>query len=144
MATKPRPMMLGSQPAANTNERPNKAPEFFARLLNAVTVAHVLHFQQTGPGSYARHEALGSLYDGLSGYIDSLVEDWQGCHDTVIEDYPFAPIEKPADPVAFIEELYEYIKTARADVSDESHIQNQIDEICILIFTTRYKLKRLA
>lgn len=144
MATKPRPMMLGSQPAANANERPNKAPEFFARLLNAVTVAHVLHFQQTGPGSYARHQALGELYDELNERIDSLVEDWQGCHDTVIEDYPFAPIEKPADPVAFIEELYEYVETARADVSDESHIQNQIDEICTLVSTTRYKLKRLA
>lgn len=121
----------------------SNAPEFFARLLNAVTETHVLHFQQTGPGSLARHMALGELYDGLSDLIDSLVEAYQGCEGVLIEDYPFERVNPGKDALAYVTALYEYIESERAGVSDETHIQNQIDEICSLVSTTKYKLERL-
>lgn len=121
----------------------SNAPEFFARLLNAVTEVHVLHFLQTGPGSFARHMALGDLYDGLQDQIDGLVEAWQGCTSTLIEDYPFDRPKPGNDALAYVTALYEYIEAERAGVSDESHIQNQIDEICSLVSTTKYKLERL-
>ena len=120
------------------------AAKFFAVLLNAITIAHVMHLQQTGPGSCARHTALGELYEGLGGLVDSLIEAYQGCEDVLIEEYPFSPIEIPKDAMTGIDMLYEYVEGARAGVSDESHIQNEIDAICTLISTTRYKLKRLA
>ena len=120
------------------------APEFFAKLLNAVTIGHALHFKQTGPGSYSRHMALGDLYDGLSDLIDELVEAYQGCSGELIEDYPFERPVLPKDALAFVTELYDYVETERAGVSDESHIQNIIDEICSLVSTTKYKLERLA
>ena len=61
--------------------------EFVGRLLHAVTVAHVMHLRATGPGSYARHSALGGLYEGLGGLVDALAESYQGAYG-LIDDYP--------------------------------------------------------
>jgi DNA-binding ferritin-like protein len=35
------------------------------------TSIHQLHLKVSGPGSYAAHKALGDLYEGLPGLIDS-------------------------------------------------------------------------
>lgn len=124
------------------SEQPSPiAGEFFGKLLESITIAHILHLQQGGPGSFARHMALGDLYDGLDDLTDSLIEEYQGCYD-LVTDYK-ATYTTPGDALSFVDELYDYVQANRFDLSDESHIQNRIDEICSLISRTKYKLRFL-
>lgn len=113
-----------------------QAAKFAMTLLNAATVAHVLHFQTD---SYARHVALGELYEALPGLVDEVVEAYQGKYG-VIGSYP-ATIEMSKDPIAFVTDLVSFVATYR-DFCEDSEIQNLIDEIASQLDTTMYKLKR--
>lgn len=116
----------------------NKMAELLALLFEARTRTHILHLQSK---SYAQHMALGSYYDGLSDFIDSLAESYQG-RNGIITKYPKVTI-KSEDPIALIEEVRSWIDKNRKDVCKESEIQNIIDEILSLHNTTLYKLKNL-
>ena len=119
-----------------------KAAEFIATLLHGVTKAHMLHLTQRGAGAYARHKALGELYEELGGLVDGIAEEYMGC-EGVLSTFPgqFSP---PAAPEAFVQELYEYVEDNRKHLGDYSHIQNSIDNVQTLLSTTPYKLKFLS
>lgn len=122
------------------------AAEFLAVLLHGVTATHMLHLLRKGPKAYARHIALGELYDGLSDLTDSLAESYFGCYEFITE-YPgitFPTFDTATDPVAYVKELYEYVEDKRKAMGDESHIQNQVDELCSLLATAHYKLRDLG
>jgi hypothetical protein len=115
-----------------------KAAEFFAVLLHAATIGHMLHLQT---GSFAAHSALNDFYDELPDLVDELVEAYQGKFG-IVEDYPFDKgIKIPSDPIKFVEALSTYVDQNRNKVSDRSNHQNIIDEIATLIDKTAYKLK---
>lgn len=118
-------------------------PDFISKLLHGITAAHMLHLLAKGPGSYARHKALGTLYSSLSDLADSLAEECFGVHG-VPSTFPSEKYVCPKDPVKFVEELYEYVSRNRSQMGDESHIQNSIDSILTLLATTKYKLVNLA
>lgn len=118
-----------------------EAGEFFGRLLESVTVTHILHLQAQGIGSFARHMALDAYYNEMQDLADQVIEEYQGCYDLVL-DYRRV-IETPTDALEYMDGLYDYVESARYGVSDETHIQNRIDEICGLIARTRYKLRNL-
>lgn len=126
--------------AADYDNNP-AAVEFFSTLLAASTYAQVLHRQTVGEGSDARHRALGDFYDKLIELNDSVVEQYQGCYGLV--RYKMTEREEPADALAFVSELYDYIEDARYKVCDETHIQNSIDEICSLCSQTKFRLRFL-
>lgn len=128
----------GNSTQASTNKA---AHEFFAVLLMAAPYAHMAHLQTR---SYAEHMALGTLYEELPELVDSLIESYQGKYGLVM-DYP-VPAKLPplGNPVAMVTQLNKYIDDTRANVSDDSEIQNQIDEIVTLVNSTTYKLKFLA
>lgn len=128
----------GNSAHTSTN---GKAHEFFAVLLMAAPYAHMAHLQTR---SLAEHMALGTLYQELPSLADSLIESYQGKYGLVI-DYP-APAKLPplGNPVAMVTHLNKYVDENRADVSDDSEIQNTIDEIVTLLNSTTYKLKFLA
>jgi DNA-binding ferritin-like protein len=117
--------------------------DFISKLLHGITAAHMLHLLAKGPGSYARHKALGTLYSSLSDLADSLAEECFGVHG-VPSAFPSEKYVCPKDPVKFVEELYEYVSRNRSQMGDESHIQNSIDSILTLLATTKYKLVNLA
>ena len=119
-----------------------KAAEFIATLLHGVTRAHMLHLTQRGDGAYARHMALGNLYDELGGLVDGIAEEYMGC-EGVLNTFPgqFTP---PGSPVEFVKELYDYVEANRKHLGEYSHIQNSIDNVQTLLSTTLYKLKFLA
>lgn len=117
------------------------ASEFFSTLLAASTYAQVLHRQTVGEGSDARHRALGDLYDGLISLSDSVVEQYQGCYGLV--RYQLVKPSEPADALAFVSDLYDYIEATRYKVCDETHIQNSIDEICSLLSQVKFRLRFL-
>lgn len=112
---------------------------FVATLLHGVTAAHMLHLQTK---SYAHHMALNTLYDELGELVDVVAEEYQGCNG-VITTYP-AGFTPPADPIAYVQGLYDFIEQNRMAMTDESHIQNNIDAICTLLASTLYKLRYLA
>lgn len=119
------------------------SPDFISKLLHGVTAAHMLHLLTKGPGSYAKHKALGSLYDELGDLTDSLAEECFGVHGVP----PTFPTEKficPKEPVSFVSELYDYVTKNRKQMGDESHIQNTVDSILSLLATTKYKLENLG
>lgn len=128
----------GNSAHTSTN---GKAHEFFAVLLMAAPYAHMAHLQTR---SFAEHMALDALYTGLPGLVDSLIESYQGKYGLVM-DYP-APKTLPplGNPVAMVTQLNKYVDENRANVSDDSEIQNSIDEIVTLLNSTTYKLKFLA
>lgn len=117
------------------------AAEFVMVLLQAGVVAHVMHLQTR---SYAEHMALDALYSALPGKVDALVEAYQGIYG-LIESYPERPeLPRTDNCVAFITGLQRFIADRRGAVSDESEIQNLIDEVASLIDATAYKLKFLS
>lgn len=118
------------------------AGEFVGNLLHAVTVAHVLHLKQKGPGSYARHMALGELYEGLSEAVDAYAEAYQGSYG-IIEDYP-ASFDLPGgEPLEWVKGLSRFVQESRATQTDDTELQNLIDEIQGLIDAAIYKIAHL-
>lgn len=131
-------MLSGKDGDYDTN---TAASEFFSTLLAAATYAQILHRQTVGEGSDARHRALGDLYDGLISLSDDVVEQYQGCYGLV--RYVLVKPSEPADALAFVGDLYDYIEATRYKVCDETHIQNSIDEICSLLSKAKFRLRFL-
>lgn len=119
------------------------ASDFIATLLHGATIAHMHHFTVTGPGSLAKHEALGELYDGLTDKADGLAEAFMGCTGQALA-FGASSIIPGKDPVADVQRLYEFVEAKRGAMGTESHIQNIVDEVCTVIASALYKLRRLA
>jgi hypothetical protein len=94
--------------------------------------------------------ALGELYEGLGGRVDSFAEAFQGVYD-VIEEYPasFGLPEIPPGPtlpptlvVEWAESLSRFVQEGRKGMPQDSELQNAIDEIQGLIDGVLYKLRR--
>ena len=117
---------------------------FFSKLFESREMAHVYHLQVRGDeGSFARHEALGKYYEGILDFIDDIIEIYQGQYG-IVENYDVIDTSdtKSKEPIAYFEEVAEYIKHARKCIKDEdTHMHNIIDEIVALIYKTLYRLK---
>ena len=116
--------------------------EFILALLNASTVAHVIHLQATGPGSYARHIALADFYGAIVGLADRLAETHQGLMGQLIE-FKGASYKLEKDPLKMLDGLKAAAMTARAEC-ESPVIQQIIDDAVELIASTSYKIKHLA
>jgi hypothetical protein len=116
------------------------AAEFFITLMHAATSGHILHFQTR---SFAQHMALDAFYSELPGLVDSVVEAYQGKYGLVL-DYPSGYQVPVTAAIDFVSALSDYVMSSRANVADDSEIQNLIDEIQDLIDSTLYKLRFLA
>ena len=115
------------------------AADFVITLLHSATVTHLMHLQTK---SYSKHVALGEYYEGIVGLVDAWAEAFQGNHG-VIEKYPDTHgIE--TEPVAYMDDLCEYVERQRKKLPSDTPLQNIVDEIAQLIDTTQYKLKRFT
>jgi hypothetical protein len=114
--------------------------ELIMRCFHARTNAHILHLKSR---SYAQHVALEEFYEGLLPLVDSIAEGYQGDYG-LIESYP-GKYTQAADALAMLEELGGWIMDHRYDVAkkEDTCLQNVIDELIHLIYTTQYKLKFL-
>jgi DNA-binding ferritin-like protein len=116
-------------------------------FLHSRTQAHVFHLRVNGPGAYAAHVALQSYYEGIVDIIDGLVESYQG-KNGLVEFDEVEGLDNNAD-IKNIIKYFENLSTAlikiRKDESlQDSYIQNQIDTIDELIYSTKYKLENLS
>jgi len=110
----------------------------FSKLFEARDFAHKAHLESK---SYSQHKALDDFYDGILGLTDALVESYFGKYG--IQKIQIGQI-KDTDPVSYLEDFANFMEQAHASVEKkDTWVQNQIDEILTLTYSTLYKLKNL-
>lgn len=119
----------------------NEIANFVSTLFASRTQAHIFHLQTT---SFAKHKALNKYYDKIVDLTDSIIESYQGRYG-IIEGYsPDKPwLEGDNDVLGYFDSLCSYVEETRANLPQDSYIQNQVDEVVALIESTKYKLKFL-
>jgi hypothetical protein len=120
--------------------------ELASILFHSRTQAHVFHLGVSGAGAYAAHVALQGYYEEIVGLTDSLVESYQG-KNGLIEFKPVMGLDNNCDTrniIAYFDKICAIVRTLRQapDLAD-SFLQNQIDNVEDLIYSTKYKLVNL-
>lgn len=120
--------------------------ELASILMHSRTQAHVFHLGVSGPGAYATHIALQGYYEGIVDLVDSLVEAYQGKYG-LIQFKPVLGLDNNCDGsniVKYFEKLITIVCTLRKSPElQDSFIQNQIDNVEDLLYSTKYKLVNL-
>jgi hypothetical protein len=119
-----------------------KPSEFVGMLFLARDVTHSVHLNTR---SYAKHKALQKFYGEIVDLADSFAESYQGKHG-LIGPISLMNANKTSNVIEFLQDQVETIEKARYEVCKESEtsLQNIIDEIVGLYFSTLYKLRFLA
>ena len=115
--------------------------EMVCQLLHSQTQVHIFHL---GTKSYAEHKALQGYYEGVDALTDGLVESYQGKYGllTNYKSYKTQSYKNKNQVLKYFTGLLSMIEEKRESVED-SYIQNQIDTVQELIYSTMYKLKFL-
>lgn len=116
------------------------AADLMGVLFLSRDVAHRVHLATR---SYAKHKALDKFYHDIIEAADTFAEVYQGCYG-LMGQIPIKGSKASANIVSFLENQVKDIKDGRAKISDDSEIQNQIDEILAVYHSAIYKLKYLA
>lgn len=117
--------------------------KLISTLLASRTQAHIFHWQTTDESSNAKHQALGAYYEDIVDLVDGLVESYQGRYG-IIRGYESPNVfREDNNPLMYFKGLSKYVEMLRTKISQDTYIQNQIDEIVGLIETTLYKLENL-
>ena len=116
--------------------------KFLGMLFLARDVTHSVHLNTR---SFAKHQALGGFYDEIIDLADKFAEMYQGKYG-LIGPIALMSAKKTNNVVEFLERQVDQIEKMRYDVVDKecTALQNIIDEIVGLYYTTIYKLKFLA
>lgn len=111
------------------------------QLLHSQTQVHVFHL---GTKSYAEHKALQGFYEGIDALTDGLVESYQGKYGLMknYKSFKMVSYKNKKQVLSYFTQLLNTIEENRESVED-SYIQNQIDTVQELIYSTMYKLKFL-
>jgi hypothetical protein len=126
-----------SNPATETSD----LVDMVATLLHSQTQVHIFHLQTK---TYSEHKALQNYYEGIDGLVDSIVESYQGKYEIITGYKTIKTVDYKSTEqvISYFKELDENIEKNRTSVK-ESYIQNQIDGVQELIYSTLYKLRFL-
>ena len=115
--------------------------EMVCQMLHSQTQVHIFHL---GTKSYAEHKALQKYYESVDDLTDGLVESYQGKYGllTNYKSYKNQSYKNKNQVLKYFTGLLSMIEEKR-DCCDDSYIQNQIDTVQELIYSTMYKLKFL-
>lgn len=116
--------------------------KFLGMLFLARDVTHSAHLNTR---SFAKHQALGGFYDDIVDLADKFAEMYQGKYG-LIGPVMLMSADKSSNVLEFLEKQATDIEDLRYKVVDKecTPLQNVIDEIVGLYYTTIYKLKFLA
>ena len=95
--------------------------KFFSKLFESREMAHIYHLTVKGEmGSHAAHTALGDYYEGILGFIDEMIEVYQGQYG-IVEGYETIDTSdtQSKDKIEYFEELAQYIKSERKCIKSE-------------------------
>jgi hypothetical protein len=115
-------------------------------LFAARDLAHKLHLSTK---SFAKHMALGDLYDALLETADDLAEVYQGQYGLLNLGGPSQAFQVPDtqtfDALAFIRVLSTWAEAMKAQFNPaDTHLLNMWDELLSKIYRAKYKLENLA
>ena len=115
--------------------------EMVCQMLHSQTQVHIFHL---GTKSYSEHKALQGYYEGIDAIVDGIVESYQGKYGllTNYKSYKNQSYKNKNQVLKYFTSLVNMIDEKR-DCCDDSYIQNQIDTVQELIYSTMYKLKFL-
>ena len=120
--------------------------ELASVLMHSRTQAHIYHLRVKGTGAFAAHLALQGYYEGILPLLDGLVEGYQGVNG-LIEFSNVDSIDNNAtidNVVKYFDKLIAIVDKLRKDSTlQESFIQNEIDNVAMLMYSTKYKLVNL-
>lgn len=109
-------------------------------LIHSVNQTHVFHLQTK---SFAEHKALNKYYDSIGDIVDTLAEAYQGKYGILkyknvskIEQY-----ESKEQLIEYFNKILKIIEKTRP--IKDSFIENIVQEVETLIYSTLYKLKYL-
>jgi DNA-binding ferritin-like protein len=132
------------QPAEQPHTDITDAAKFFSKIFESRQKTHVYHLQVRGDeGSYASHMALDAYYNGILGFIDEIIEVYQGQYG-IIEKYDTIDTSDTTtkDKLEYFEEFVKYVRESRSCIpAEDTHLHNIVDEIVALLYKTIYKLK---
>jgi hypothetical protein len=115
-------------------------------LLHSRTQTHSFHLGQKGVGAYSAHITLGNYYDTIGGLVDGLVEAYQGQYG-LIKLQPVSGLDTNNDiknVIGYFDKLIAVVAKLRKDEKLQmSWLQNDIDTIVTLLYSTKYKLVNL-
>ena len=116
--------------------------DFVGTLFLARDVAHSTHLNTR---SFAKHSALNTFYDEVIELADKFAEAYQGKYG-LIGPISLMSAKKTNNIVEFLEGQVDELEEMRYKVVDKecTPLQNIIDEIFGLYYSTLYKLKFLA
>jgi hypothetical protein len=140
MQFKKRDMSLREQ-EENETKTDSGFKDMASILLHSQTQVHIFHLQTK---SYSEHKALQGYYEGIDALIDGIIESYQGKHD-VITGYNSIKTEEyksSEQVIKYFKSLDSMVEKNRKSVK-ESFLQNQIDTVQELIYSTLYKLRFL-
>jgi len=124
--------------SSNSN---NDFCEMACQILHSQKQAHIFHL---GTKSFAEHMALNGYYGEIDELVDGLIESFQGKYGllTDYKSYKVQSYKNKNQVLKYFTSLLNTIEEKRDSV-DDSYLQNQIDTIQELIYSTMYKLKFL-
>ena len=110
---------------------------FFSKLFESKEMSHIYHLQTKGEeGSYAKHMALGSYYEGVLNLIDEIIEVYQGQYG-IVENYQVIDTSATSktDAIEYFESLANDIKENKfkAIKEEDTHLHSLLDDIVCLI-----------
>ena len=115
-------------------------------LLHSRTQVHSFHLGQKGPGAFSAHLALGNYYDTIGGLVDGLVEAYQGQYG-LIKVQGIGTIDTNNDiknVISYFDKLCQAVaKLRKEEKLQMSWLQNDIDTVVTLLYSTKYKLVNL-
>jgi len=115
-------------------------------LLHSRTQAHSFHVGVKGVGALSAHLALGHYYDTIGGIVDGLVEAYQGQYG-LIKLQPVSGLDTNNDIkniIAYFDKLIAAVAKLREEKKLQmSWLQNDIDTVVTLLYSTKYKLVNL-
>ena len=115
--------------------------EMACQILHSQKQAHIFHL---GTKSFAEHMALNGYYSEIDELIDGIIESYQGKYGllTNYKSFKNQSYKNKNQVLKYFTSLLNMIEEKR-DCCDDSYIQNQIDTVQELIYSTMYKLKFL-
>lgn len=120
--------------------------DLLSMLMHSRTQAHIFHLRVSANG-LAPHLALQTYYEDIVGLIDGIAEGYQGMKG-LVEFKPVKGVDNDAEKeniISYFEDLVKFVHIERMkpELKDISFIQNEIDNVEKLIYSTIYKLKNL-
>lgn len=121
--------------------------ELASVFFHSRTQAHVFHTRVKGTGALALHLALETYYTEIVPLIDGLIESYQGMYG-LIEYKDVKGVDNNAEKdniINYFTKLCTYLEAARKNEKlQHSWMQNDIDNIATLLYSTKYKLTNLG